>query len=117
MHKTPNLSAPAWRMPRRALIAAPLLALALAGCVVTPPRAYIAGPTVAIAPPPPRPEVVGVAPGYGYVWIGGFWNWVGDRHVWVSGHWDAPHPGYRWVPHHWERDRDGWRLRGGRWER
>ncbi len=97
--------------------AALLLSLALVGCVVVPAEPYYAGGPVMATPPPPRAEVVGVAPYPGYVWIGGYWNWSGNRHVWVGGHWEAPRPGYRWVPHRWEHDRDGWRLHGGRWER
>ena len=29
--------------------------------------------------------MVGVAPVPGYVWFGGYWNWVGGRHVWDAG--------------------------------
>ena len=54
------------------MIAAALLSSA---CVVVPER-YVGG-TVAIAPPAARVEEVGVAPGVGYVWIGGYWGWAG----------------------------------------
>jgi YXWGXW repeat-containing protein len=93
------------------------LSAALSACVVYPARGYYVGPTVAIAPPAPVVETYGVAPRPGYVWIGGYWNWVGGRHVWVGGHWDAPHPGYRWEAHRWVHGRDGWHLREGRWVR
>ena len=53
----------------------------LGGCVVAPAPGYYGG-VVAVAPPPPQVEVIGVAPTPGYVWIGGYWNWVGGRHVW-----------------------------------
>ena len=91
---------------------------ALAGCVVTPVQpGYYGGDVVAVEPPPPREEVIGVAPASGYIWIGGYWGWSGGRHEWVGGHWDAPHPGYYWVPHAWAREERGWRLHQGRWER
>ena len=94
------------------------LSAALSACVVYPARGYyVAGPAVTIAPPAPRVEVYGVAPAPGYVWIGGYWNWVGAQHVWVGGHWEAPHRGYRWEPHHWVHERDGWRLHEGHWVR
>jgi hypothetical protein len=32
-------------------------------------------------------EPVLVAPGPGYIWIGGYWSWTGGRHVWSRGHW------------------------------
>jgi hypothetical protein len=93
----------------------------LGGCVV---RGSVAVPVpvvsvgfVAVAPPPPQVEVIGVAPQPGFVWIGGYWNWVGGRHVWVGGHWAAGRPGYHWVPHTWVRAGGGWRLHEGHWAR
>jgi hypothetical protein len=49
-------------------------------------------------PPRPRFEVVlGPAPGPGYAWVPGYWDWQ-DRWVWVGGRWDAARPGYVWTP-------------------
>jgi len=93
-----------------------LAATMLGGCVVAPAPGYY-GPVVAVAPPAPPVEVVGVAPGPGYVWFGGYWNWVGGRHVWVAGHWGPGRPGYHWVPHTWVREGGGWRMSGGHWAR
>lgn len=70
----------------------------LAGCVATPVQPRFVGEVVMTAPPVPQAEVIGVAPAPGYIWIGGFWNWVGGRHVWVQGHWSAPRPGFYWEP-------------------
>lgn len=95
-----------------------LMAAGLSGCVVAPApvhRPYYAEPVV-VAPPPPRVEYYGAPPVTGQIWIGGFWNWVGNRHEWVSGHWEAPRPGYRWVPHRWAPEGDRWRMQGGHWE-
>ena len=89
---------------------------ALVGCVVVPAEPYRGG-VVMVAPPAPQVEVVGVAPVPGYIWIGGYWNWVGNRHGWVGGRWEAPRPGYHWAPHEWRRDGPGWRHFPGRWER
>ena len=69
------------------------------------------------APPPPQEEVVGVAPGPGYFWIGGVWFWEGGRHVWHPGRWEAEREGFRYVPHHWDNEGGRWHLRGGTWER
>jgi hypothetical protein len=65
-----------------------LIGFALTACVVVPDQRHYADGVVMVAPPPPRVEVMGEAPQPGYVWIGGYWNWVGDRHTWVAGHWD-----------------------------
>jgi WXXGXW repeat (2 copies) len=99
--------------------------LGLAGCVITPlppPGAVVGepgGPVVVapVAPPAPIAETVLVAPAPGYIWIGGYWSWVGGRHVWTRGYWSAPRPGYRWVPRHWEHGAGGWHQGGGHWAR
>lgn len=92
--------------------------MALSACVVAPtPGGLYVGPAVAAPPPPPQVEYYGAPPVAGYVWIGGYWNWVGGRYAWVGGHWEAPHPGYRWQARRWVHGRDGWHLNGGRWVR
>jgi hypothetical protein len=106
---------------RRSVFAACALAaaisLGLGGCVVVPDQGHYVGGVVMVAPPAPRVEVIGVAPTPGYVWIGGYWNWVGGKHVWVPGRWDRGRPGYHWEAHAWVREGDGWRMRPGRWVR
>jgi WXXGXW repeat (2 copies) len=99
-------------------VACLLLGGALSGCVVAPaPGYYRAGVVVSeVEPPPPRYEVVGVAPSPGYIWIGGAWFWEGGRYAWHPGRWEAPRPGYRWVPHTWRREGNRWQMDGGRWE-
>jgi hypothetical protein len=106
---------------RKSVVAAAVLgaalSTALSGCVVVPDQGHYVGGVVMVAPPAPRVEVIGVAPNPGYVWIGGYWNWVGGRHVWVPGRWDRGRPGYHWESHAWVREGDGWRMRPGRWVR
>jgi hypothetical protein len=86
----------------------------LGGCVVTARPAY---GVVTVAPPAPQVEVIGAPPVAGYVWFGGYWNWVGGRHVWVAGHWGAGRPGYHWVAHRWVEGRGGYHLEEGHWAR
>jgi hypothetical protein len=100
-----------------AALAGLALTLSLGGCIIEPARVRYVGDVVVTAPPEPRYEEYGAAPSVGYVWIGGYWNWVGGRHEWVGGHWSEPHPGYRWEAHRWEHVNGGWRLREGRWVR
>jgi len=109
-----------WRVWVRNAAIVTAIAAGLNGCVVVPARGYgyyYVTPAVAVEPPPPVVETYGVAPGPGFVWIGGYWNWVGGRHVWVGGHWDRGRPGYAWEPHHWVHEGGGWRLAQGRWVR
>ena len=68
------------------------------------------------APPPPPVETLVVAPGPGYVWIGGEWIWAGGW-VWRAGYWGLPPRGYSvWVGgrawhdgQHWHAERGHWR--------
>jgi len=103
-----------WKL-RPTALAITTAAMLASACVVVPER-YV-GETVSIAPPALRVETVGVAPGPGYVWITGYWGWVGGRHEWVPGYWEHPHPGFVWVPHTWVHVSGGWRLREGYWRR
>jgi len=67
------------------------------------------------APPPPPAETVVVAPGPGYVWIGGEWVWNG-RWVWRAGYWAyPPYPHAVWVGGYWGRGSYGWYWRRGHW--
>jgi hypothetical protein len=89
----------------------------LSACAVAPDQSHYADGVVLVAPPAPQVELIGTPPQSGYVWVGGYWNWVGGRHQWVAGHWVAPRPGYHWVAYEWVRQGDGWRLRRGHWQR
>ena len=67
------------------------------------------------APPPPLVETVTLAPGPGYVWIGGDWVWNGGW-VWVAGHWGyPPYPHAVWVRGYWGRGPYGWHRYPGHW--
>ena len=88
------------------LLGLPLL-LTLSACAGGGGYYYASGPPT---PPPPRAMgVVGYAPGPGYVWIDGYWDWRGNRYnYWVPGRWERPpRRGAAWVGPHWDR-------RGGR---
>lgn len=105
------------RCLRTLLASSVLSSIVLGGCVIAPDQRHYADGVVMVAPPAPRLEVIGQPPQAGYVWISGYWNWVGNRHEWVPGYWAAPHAGHHWVGYQWVRQGDGWRLKGGRWER
>jgi outer membrane lipoprotein SlyB len=74
-----------------------------------------AGPVVAQAPPPPLGQTTVVAPGPGYVWIGGEWIWNGGW-VWRAGYWTYPPYSHAvWVPGYWHTGPHGWYQRPGHW--
>lgn len=109
-------------LKRSLLVLAATLATStlMVGCVVVPGGHPYGGGgqggPVMVLPPGPQVELIGVAPGPGFFWIGGFWNWAGGRHVWNGGHWEQNRQGQRWAPHQWHRDGSGWREAPGRWE-
>lgn len=105
------------------LATAGLLAVSCTGrsVVTTTTRQGVAPVTtrevvVAKRPPHVRSEARTVAPGPGYVWIGGYWRWTGANYVWVSGHWvPRPRPAAVWVEGHWSRGPGGWIWVEGHW--
>lgn len=67
------------------------------------------------APPPPRTETIVVAPGPGYVWVGGEWVW-NNGWVWVGGHWGYPPRSHTvWVSSVWVHGSRGWHRTPGYW--
>jgi WXXGXW repeat (2 copies) len=86
--------------------------LALAACYGPPPDAVF----VAVRPPVYREELVGVAPGPGYLWIAGYWEWGGAAYRWVPGRWEMrPRPRAVWVTGRWRSNRRGWYWSPGHW--
>jgi hypothetical protein len=70
----------------------------------------------ASVPPPLRAEVVGVAPGPGYVWVNGYWGWRGNQHVWIGGSYmRPPHPRAVWIAPRWEARGGRYYFHEGRW--
>ncbi len=87
--------------------------VALAACYPPPPPGAV---YVRVRPPVYREEVVGVAPGPGYFWVAGFWEWGGAEYRWVHGRWVArPYPRAVWVRGHWRSTSSGWYWIPGHW--
>jgi hypothetical protein len=87
----------------------------------TPSTAGAAAPSSTVvvqqAPPPsPAETVVVAAPGPGYIWIGGEYEWNGISWVWIGGHWGyPPYPHAVWVGGRTWHDRYGWHHDRGHW--
>ncbi|MEP6960978.1 MAG: hypothetical protein ABI995_02810 [Acidobacteriota bacterium] len=60
-----------------------------------------------IGVPPPRPPIVRYVPrnpGYGYVWVPGYYVAVGRGYRWQDGYWTRPpHNRARWVQPRYDR--------------
>ena len=88
-------------------------ALAIACASNPPPENAI---YVERRPPPERVEVIGTAPGPGYVWLRGYWRWGAGDYAWQSGRWAVAERGYRrWEPGQWRHGRRGYYWVEGRW--
>jgi hypothetical protein len=86
-------------------------ALGVQGALFADLRIYVPLP-----PPPPRVEVVGVAPSPAHVWIGGYHRWDGHAYVWVPGHWAArPHAHAVWTAGRWHHHARGYYWVEGHW--
>lgn len=86
----------------------------------TPNTITPAPPTTVVysdSPPPAPAQPAVIAPGPGYVWVNGYWQWNGAGWVWVGGQWAyPPWPGAVWVGGYWYRGPwGGWRYHAGHW--
>ncbi len=120
------------------LVGAAGIAILLSGCVVraysTPATAtvYTSGTvhtsgavavdsstefTVSNYPPEPLYEEVTVSPGYGYVWIDGYWNWNGNDWGWMGGRWVRERTGYIYVAPYYDYYSGRYVYRSGYWSR
>jgi hypothetical protein len=73
--------------------------------------------TVSNYPPEPLYEEVTVSPGYGYVWIDGYWNWNGYDWAWSTGRWVRERSGYIYVAPYYDHVGGRYVYRGGYWSR
>jgi len=71
---------------------------------------------VRYGPPAPRYGAMGYAPGPGYVWTEGYWDWRGNNWYWVNGRWmRPPHAHATWVAPQWRQHGHAWRFHSGYW--
>jgi hypothetical protein len=76
------------------------------------------GVVIGVPPPPPKVEVVPVAPVVGYMWRPGYWRWAEGRYVWIPGAYVVPpRPSAVWIPGHWTPGGGGWVWVAGFWRR
>ena len=47
--------------------------------------------------PEPIPEYRPAPPGYGYMWVDGYWDWNGYDWTWSSGYWVPERVGYAYI--------------------
>ena len=78
-----------------------LAALLFAGLPVASSSAHV-GISVGIAPPPIPFYEQPYAPGPGYLWTPGYWDYSDFGYYWVPGVWVLPpRIGFLWTPGYW----------------
>jgi len=104
------------RRTLRFILASAVLAGALAmstACATAAPRGRV---FVRIGPPAPVYEARAVAPGPGFVWVPGYYQYAPRGYVWVPGRWERPpRANAVWVPARWVHERRGWYVVEGHW--
>jgi hypothetical protein len=101
----------------RKILLGSVFTLSLAMMTACASRGYVAGYYGPRVPPPaPRYGAVGYAPGPGYVWCEGSWDWR-DRWVWAPGYWARPpRPHAVWAAGRWNSGPRGrYEFRRGHW--
>jgi hypothetical protein len=105
-------------MKLRNVLLACALGAGMFGAALPAAAQVYGGVYIQTAPPAPIYETVPVAPGSGYFWVAGFWQWNGYRYAWVHGHYAyRPYAGAAWHAGHWVSGPRGWYWRTGHWGR
>jgi hypothetical protein len=70
------------------------------------------------APPAEKAETSRpAAPGFGYIWVGGYWDYLDGNYIWRDGRWVQGKPDYEYVRARYEFDGKGWLFHRPHWKR
>ena len=75
---------------------------------------------VPVNSPPPAEKTEGArpaAPGYGYIWVGGYWDYLDGNYIWRDGRWVQGKPDYEYVRARYEYDGKAWVFHRPHWKR
>lgn len=103
------------------------LSVGLGGCSVLSSDSSVGNPknalTVTVNDPPPPAKTEGArppAPGFGYIWVDGYWDYLAGTYIWRDGRWVQGKRDYEYVRARYEFDnasrtwvfhRPHWKLR------
>jgi hypothetical protein len=75
--------------------------------------------TVPVSQPPPADKVEdkSSAPGFGYIWVAGYWDYLDGNYIWRSGHWVQGKPDYEYVRARYEQNGGQWMFHRPHWKR
>jgi hypothetical protein len=60
-----------------------------------------------------RPE----APGSGYIWVAGYWDYLDGNYIWRGGHWLQANAQYEYIRASYDHDGEGWVFHRPHWKR
>jgi hypothetical protein len=75
--------------------------------------------TVREAPPAEKEEAKDhpSAPGFGYIWVAGYWDYLDGNYVWRDGRWVLAKPDYEYVRARYEFDGKAWLFHRPHWKK
>jgi hypothetical protein len=99
-----------------------VLSLSVVGCAAMQEEVKnVNAPTLVIRvaqePPAPLDEVKSPAPALGYIWVAGFWDYIGGHHVWRAGRWVEGKAGYEYVRARYEWNGQTWQFHIPHWKK
>ena len=73
---------------------------------------------VSSQPPPEKAEGTRPsAPGYGFIWVAGYWDYLDGNYIWRDGRWVQGKPDYEYVRARYEFDGKSWVFHRPHWKR
>jgi hypothetical protein len=70
------------------------------------------------APPPEKTEGdKPAAPGFGYIWVAGYWDYLDGNYIWRDGRWVQGKPDYEYVRARYEYDGKSWLFHRPHWKK
>jgi hypothetical protein len=100
------------------------LLLASSGCAAISSSSQTNNPAsqidvqVADAPPPDKTETDKPAsPGFGYIWVTGYWDYLDGNYIWRNGRWVQAKPDYEYVRARYDHTNGGWVFHRPHWKR
>jgi hypothetical protein len=73
---------------------------------------------VSSAPPPEKTESARpAAPGFGYIWVQGYWDYLAGNYIWRDGRWVQGKPDYEYVRARYEYTGKEWVFHRPHWKR
>jgi hypothetical protein len=58
-----------------------------------------------------------LAPGAGYVWTSGEWEYTGGNYSWHEGSWQNGREGHTWKSGYWQNGNKGYKWHKGGWQK